>query len=211
MRWGPGTRPGPYPLRVAPVAPRTRDRQFVHRDVPAETSCPGQVPDGSGAALCCRPVGRSRVEPAPGLASRHGHASPRLAISPTTSSRTGCACWLGHSRRPRRSSLLVAELDDRGLWGRTRARARRRSGCPGGWACGLGAARERVRVRHALRQLPAIATAFGEVCADLPHRPRRVDARPRPQGPPRHQEATPRLQARHDGHCGYPGCTNGAV
>ena len=57
--------------------------------------------------------------------------------------------------------LLVAELDDRGLWGRPglRSAAHWLS-----WRLGmrLGAARERVRVGHALRQLPAIATAFGE-------------------------------------------------
>jgi hypothetical protein len=56
--------------------------------------------------------------------------------------------------------LLVAELDDRGLWGRPglRSAAHWLS-----WRLGmrLGAARERVRVGHALRQLPAIATAFG--------------------------------------------------
>ena len=57
--------------------------------------------------------------------------------------------------------LLVAELDDRGLWGRPglRSAAHWLS-----WRLGmtLGAARERVRVGHALRQLPTIATAFSE-------------------------------------------------
>jgi hypothetical protein len=57
--------------------------------------------------------------------------------------------------------LLVAELDHRGLWGRPglRSAAHWLS-----WRLGmsLGAARERVRVGHALRQLPAIATAFGD-------------------------------------------------
>ena len=56
--------------------------------------------------------------------------------------------------------LLVAELDDRGLWGRPglRSAAHWLS-----WRLGmrLGAAREHVRVGHALRELPAIATAFG--------------------------------------------------
>jgi hypothetical protein len=56
--------------------------------------------------------------------------------------------------------LLVAELDDRGLWGRPglRSAAHWLS-----WRLGmrLGAARERVRVGHALRELPAIAAAFG--------------------------------------------------
>ena len=57
--------------------------------------------------------------------------------------------------------LLVAELDDRGLWGRPglRSAAHWLS-----WRLGmrLGAARERVRVGHALRELPTIAGAFGE-------------------------------------------------
>src|SRR3954451_9982150 len=57
--------------------------------------------------------------------------------------------------------LLVAELDDRGLWGRPGLRSAAH------WlswrlGMGLGAARERVRVGHALRQLPTIATAFGD-------------------------------------------------
>ncbi len=57
--------------------------------------------------------------------------------------------------------LLVAEVDDRGLWGRPglRSAAHWLS-----WRLGmsLGAARERVRVGHALRQLPTIAAAFGD-------------------------------------------------
>jgi hypothetical protein len=57
--------------------------------------------------------------------------------------------------------LLVAELDDRELWGRPglRSAAHWLS-----WRLGmrLGAARERVRVGHALRELPAIAGAFGD-------------------------------------------------
>src|SRR6476646_8717967 len=57
--------------------------------------------------------------------------------------------------------LLVAELDDRGLWGRPglRSAAHWLS-----WRLGmtLGAARERVRVGHARRQLPTSATAFGD-------------------------------------------------
>ena len=56
--------------------------------------------------------------------------------------------------------LLVAELDTRGLWGRAglRSAAHWLS-----WRLGLrlGSARERVRVGHALNDLPAIAAAFG--------------------------------------------------
>ena len=55
---------------------------------------------------------------------------------------------------------LLVDLDDRGLWGNLgmRSAAHWLS-----WRLGMGltAAREKVRVAHALRQLPGIAAAFG--------------------------------------------------
>ena len=95
--------------------------------------------------------------------TRAAEPPPRASQSSPTTSSEERLCALAGTLAATEAEflLLVAELDDRGLWGRPglRSAAHWLS-----WRLGmrLGAARERVRVGHALRQLPAIATAFGD-------------------------------------------------
>src|SRR5690348_13877237 len=70
------------------------------------------------------------------------------------------ACWSGRvAAGEARLVALIGELDVRGAWG-----GQGLLSCAHWltWRCGLGltAARERVRVARALRDLPAVAAAF---------------------------------------------------